>query len=277
MGDIGSSLGGMFGGGGDDAGDAAKDAAAIQAQYQREALDYLKEREKIPQEYREAALGEMASAYGLGEPGAEQAMIERARTSPLYNAIMGGREAGEEAIMRQAAATGGLRSGNVQGAMYDYNTQLQNQALLESYNQQLQGLRGLANLPSLAPTIAQSTSGIGQTLAQGEVAAAQAGQVGQQQGANNMMGLADLGLQAYGSGMFKGMFSDRRLKDDIVRVGERNGHKWYMWTWNKQANKLGLEGTCEGVMADEAFAINPDAIKIKDGYMFVDYRDLGVF
>ena len=110
-------------------------------------------------------------------------------------------EALEEAIMRHASATGGLRSGNVQEAMYDYNTQLQNQALLQSYNQQLQGLQGLAGLPSYAPQIAsgmagvgqtlgQGVSGAGQTIAQGQVAAGQA----QQQGLQGISSIIGAGM-----------------------------------------------------------------------------------
>lgn len=205
MGFVGDAVEGLFGGGSSDASDASIKAANIQSDYQREALEYLKQREQLPQQYREGALGQIAGAYGVeGGTGSQQDIIDRARNAPLYDAIMGGRGAGEEAIMRNAAMTGSLRSGNVQENLYDYNTQLENQALMQSYGQQMEGLRGLAQLPSLAPQIAQGTSGIGQTLAQGQVAAAQAQQVGRQQGFGNMMGLGGLGLEAYGMGLFGG-------------------------------------------------------------------------
>lgn len=154
--------------------DAVRDASKLQAEYQREALDYLKEREAIPQALREEALTGLGGIYGLesGE-GSQEELIDRALASPLYRAITGGRAEGEEAILRNAAMTGGLRSGNVQDALYDYNVDLENRALLEAYNQQLQGLSGLANLPSMAREIAAGTSGIGQTLAQGQIGTAQ--------------------------------------------------------------------------------------------------------
>lgn len=66
MGGIADAVGGIFGGGGDDGASAARDAANIQAQYQREALDYLKEREALPQQYREGALNILGGLYGLG-------------------------------------------------------------------------------------------------------------------------------------------------------------------------------------------------------------------
>jgi hypothetical protein len=262
----------LFGGGGDDAADASIEAANIYAEYQREALDYLKEREALPQAYREAALTGLGSEYGLtlDEEGNiisdGQSLSERAKSSDYYQALLGGREAGEEAILRNASATGGLRSGNASAALAEYNADLENQAFISAYNQQLQGLTGLSGLPSLATSIAQGTAGIGQTLSQGEIAAAQAKQAGSQQGIGNMAGLAQLGLQAYST------FSDRRLKKGIVPVGERNGHKWYTWTWNEKAGELfGLRGNSEGVIADEIEKYLPDAvIKHSSGYKTVD-------
>ena len=286
----------LFGTGGDDAADAsrqASDAAAqatirgaeIQAQSQREALGYMKEREALPRQFSEGALRGLGGIYGLaGGTGNQQDLINRAIQSPLYQSIMGGQEAGEESILRSASMTGGLRSGDVQSNLYDYNTQLQNQALLQSYNQQLQGLTGMAGLPNNTNQIASMTAGIGQTLgqgmttaggiqAQGQIAGAQAQQAGTQQAFGNLMGLGGLGLEAYGLGLF----SDRRLKKNLEKIGEVNGHNWYMWDWNIVANKMGLEGKSEGVLADELVKTNPECIGIKDGFMIVDYIKLGIF
>lgn len=290
MGFVGDFISDIFGGG-DDAEKAAKRAATteaeatvrgaeIAAESQREALEYLKEREAIPREFSEAALKGLGGLYGLpGGTGSQQDLINRAISSPLYKAIMGGREVGEEAILANAAMTGGFRSGNVQGNLYDYNTRLQNQALLESYNQQLQGLTGLAGLPSNASEIARTTAGIGQTLGtaqatagsilgQGQIGAAQAHEASRQQGFGNLLGLGSLGLA---------MFSDRRLKNNLKKIGEINGHNWYMWDWNIVANKMGLEGKSEGVLADELVKTHPECIGIKDGFMIVDYTKLGIF
>lgn len=249
-------------------------ASNVQADYQREALEYLKESEAIPQQYREGALQRLAGAYGLeGGVGTQQDMIDQARQSPLYSAMMGTQQAGEESILRNASATGGLRSGNVQGAMYDYNTQLENQALLASYNQQIQGLGGLAQLPSLAPMIAQQTSGIGTTLAQGIMGKAQSEAAASQAGMNNMMGIGGLGLDIYSA--YK-QFSDNRLKTDIKLVGKVNGHNWYTWSWNKIGESLGLHGRSQGVIADEIQKTNPEAISYKNSFMQVDYAAIGV-
>jgi len=61
------------------------------------------------------------------------------------------------------------------------------------------------------------------------------------------------------------MFSDRRLKRDIIRIGSFNGHKFYSWKWI-----WGGDGF--GVMADEVpqeyVAVHPS------GYLMVDYGRL---
>lgn len=259
----------IFGGGGDEAAEAAERAAATQAGWEKEALEYLKEREEIPQQFREGALKGLGGLYGLpGGTGSQQELVNQAISSPLYKAIMGGQEVGEDAILRNASMTGGFRSGNVQENLYDYNTRLQNQALLESYNQQLQGLAGLAGLPSGAQEIATRTAGVGQTLAQGQVAGAQGRETGSQQAFENLLGLGTLGVA---------MFSDRRLKNNLKKIGEVNGYNWYMWDWNIVANKMGLEGKSEGVLADELVKTNPECIGIQDGFMIVDYTKLGIF
>lgn len=252
---------------------AATTAAATEAQAQREALEYTKEREAIPQQFREASLKRLGGLYGLpGGVGTERQFISQAIKSPLYQEIMGGREAGEEAILRSAAATGGLRSGNVQEALYDYNTQLKNQALLQAYNQRLAGLTGLSGLPSAAPQIAQQMAEIGQTQAAGITAAGQAQQAGMQQGIGNLMGLGQLGISAYGAGMF----SDRRLKKNIKKIGKANDFNIYSWDWNVVAEKMGLKGETIGVMADEIYETNPEAVSIVDLFLFVDYSKLGL-
>jgi len=209
---------------------------------------------------------------GEGDTSGQQDLIDQAKNSPLYAAMMGTQEGGEEAIMRNASATGGLRSGNVQGNMYDYVTQLQNKALLSSYNEQLSGLQGLAGLPSNSSEIAGMMSGIGNTQAQGMTASAAMKAQGMQSGINNAMGLAGLGIQAYSSGMF----SDRRLKKNVVHIGNVNGHKFYKFDWNKLANELGLYGSTCGCMADEVYSKVPEAVLIKNDFLFVNYSTIGV-
>lgn len=268
-----SFLGKLFGGDGDDAAKASIKGAEIAAEGQEQALEYLKEREAIPQQFREEALTKMAGIWGLpGGEGTQEEFLEEIKGSPLYNAILSGRESGEEAIMRRAGATGGLRSGNVQENLYDYNVQLENRALLESWNNNLNALQGFAGLPSMAPTIAQTIAGIGETRGQGQIAAAQASQMGQQNQMGNIMGIANLGIQAYGSGMF----SDKALKKNIKKLCEVCGFNWYEFEWNEVGEALGLSGKTYGCLADEVKEKRPDAVSIKDGFQFVNYKLLGI-
>lgn len=245
---------------------AAVQAAETSAGAQREALQYLKEREAIPREISETALRGLQGIYLPEGDITQEGLIAQAEQSPLYQAILGNRKFGEEAILRQASATGGLRSGNVQQNFYDYNTQLRNQALLEAYNQQLQGIQGLAGLPSNANNIAQLTAGIGETQAQGIVGAAQARQTAKQQGLSNLLGLGQLGVAA---------FSDIRLKKNIHFIESRDGWPWYEWEWSDGAKVLGLEGKDEGLLAHHVFEIDPEAVGVEKGFLVIDYGRLG--
>lgn len=190
---IGAGLGGTLGGS-MDASQAAEEAAKTQAAAQTQALNYLKQVNQLPLELRDQALKKLESVYLSQEGQAD--IIKQAQASPLYGAIMGGQKAGEEAILRNAAATGGLRSGNTQYNLADYNTQLQNNALLQAYGSTLGGIQSLAGLGTNENNIANMMAGIGATQAQGQAGAAQA----QQQGISNLlnMGLTTAGLYASG-------------------------------------------------------------------------------
>lgn len=250
---------------GERAAQAGLQGAELQAQGQREALEYLKEREALPLELRDRFLPQLADIFTGGE--GQQQFIDAARASPLYSAIKGGGEAGEEAVARYHSAHGGLRSGDFQADLSDYGSQLENKALLESYNQQLQGISGLANLPLNTQEVAGTTAGIGQTLGQGLIGSTQAQLQGEAANRQNLIGLLGAGA-AY--------FSDIRLKSNITPAGRRNGHNWYRWQWNDYAEELGLEGAAEGVLAHEVYEINPDALSTIDGHLVVNYDMLGV-
>ena len=194
------------------------------------------------------------------------------KDTPLYQAILGTRKAGEEGILRSAAATGGLRSGGVQANLADYNQRLEERALLSSYEDQLRGLTGLAGLPSMAPQIAQATAAPAMTQAQGITAGAQAQQANT---AGLMQGLFNVGGSVLGGMAIAGAFCDSRLKRNVRPAGKRLGYKWYTWDWNEKAEELGLSGPGEGVMAHEIAEINPEAVGVgKTGYLIVNYGAL---
>ena len=71
--------------------------------------------------------------------------------------------------------------------------------------------------------------------------------------------------------LFAGMFSDRRLKENIKPLGEENGHNVY------EFNYVGLDQKYVGVMADEVEKTHPEAVKtMENGFLGVDYGKIGV-
>ena len=64
--------------------------------------------------------------------------------------------------------------------------------------------------------------------------------------------------------------SDRRLKTNIIKIGEKNGINIYHFNYNDQP------GTFEGVMADEVEEIYPDAVIEEDGFKKVFYDKIDI-
>lgn len=64
--------------------------------------------------------------------------------------------------------------------------------------------------------------------------------------------------------------SDKRLKQDIKYVGEKNGFNVYEFAYRSNPSKKYV-----GVMAQEIQELLPSAVKEIDGYLAVDYSQLG--
>lgn len=279
---ISSGLDNVIGGlTGENAADAAKEAAEIQAEAQREQLEYLKEINAIPQAFMEGALTQLGAYYGIGvdpetggfiqvDPTAQsqQQMIEAAKSSPLYQSILSGRQAGEESLARSAAVGSGLRGGATTSSLINYNTQLQNEALLQGFNQQQQmeqqklaGLGALARTPTYGQQIGQTMANIGQTQAAGVTAGAMA----QQQAMGNLMNLGGtLGAAA--------IMSDERLKTDLMLIGptQHPDLNRYDWQWKPESGKEGRE---QGFLAQDVQKVWPDLVTTgEDGYLRI-YKD----
>jgi hypothetical protein len=267
---------------------AATQADNVYAGSQTEALNYLKDLDKLPRGIRESALTGLSSYFHVpDQPKTQQQLIDEAKSSPLYASILGSRQAGEQSILRNASATGGLRSGNASADLSDYGMQLENNALLMSFNEaqdrdryeralQLSGMEDLAELPSGGQAIAGLTAGIGLTRAQGITAAAQAGQVGAQNNMDNFMKILQIGLMAGNVGGFglapQPAYCDIRLKRNIKHIGERDGYNWYRWDWCSEAqDKLGLPEHGEGVMAHEVYEVKPEAVGLCGPFLCVNY------
>jgi hypothetical protein len=84
--------------------------------------------------------------------------------------------------------------------------------------------------------------------------------------------LAGIAGTALGAGIAA---SDKRLKDNIVKVGEHNGINIYTWTWNDIAASLGINSTPIGFIAQEVEEIFPEFVGTADnGYLAVNYTEI---
>lgn len=85
----------------------------------------------------ERALADQEALLGLKGPQAQQEAIAAIETSPEFASFT---RQGEEAILAQASATGGLRGGDVQGALSQFRPDLLNELI----NQRFARLGGIA-------------------------------------------------------------------------------------------------------------------------------------
>ncbi len=261
---------------GERAASASRDSSEIQALYQQEALDFMKQQAKLPTEIRDQALTNLQSFYMGGD---DSGFYDKITSDPMFQRQLVGME---DAALRNASATGGLRGGQ---SISDVS-KLQDQLVMN----RLGGIQQLAGLDTSTNQIAQIIGNIGQTKAQGLTAAAQAQAAGSQQNFGNLLGLGQLGIGAgmlfsderlksniepigIGAGM---LFSDERLKSNIEPIGIENGVPMFTWKWNDKAKELGLSGSGYGTLSKHAKEIKPESISVINGYEAVDYKMLGV-
>lgn len=132
------------------------------------------------------ALGAQGNLLGLGGAGVQQQAIDALKASPYYQSLFGN---GQETLLANASATGGLRGGNTQGALANFGRD----TLAQTFQQQLGNLGGL------------SGQGLGAATGLGQLGAENAGQVSQllqNQGAakaGGILGSAAASQQLYAS------------------------------------------------------------------------------
>lgn len=176
MGFVGDFVGELTGA--NDAADAAEEAGRLQAQQsaagiaeQRRQFDKLVELMSPFVSQGTQAMGSQAALLGLSGPDAQQAAIQGIESSPQFTSLV---QQGENALLQNSAATGGLRGGNTQSALASMRPQLLS-ALIESQYSKLGGLTsiGQASAAGQASAGMQSAGAISDLLAQ--QGAAQAG------------------------------------------------------------------------------------------------------
>jgi hypothetical protein len=84
------------------------------------------------------AFGQQQALIGLQGPEAQQQAIAALEASPQFQALQ---QQGENAILQNASATGGLRGGNVQAALSQFRPQVLNSLIEQQYGR-LGGIAG---------------------------------------------------------------------------------------------------------------------------------------
>jgi hypothetical protein len=159
-------------------GEAAQDAAAIQGQASEAGIQEQRRQFNKVQEllkpYTEAgvpALEAQQAFLGLKGPEAERAAIERIRGGETFQALQ---QQGENALLQTASATGGLRGGNLQGALAQFRPALLSSLIDQQYGR-LGGLTTLGQNAAAGTGAAAQTMGTNVTNLLGQQGAAAAG------------------------------------------------------------------------------------------------------
>lgn len=205
------------------------------------------------------------------------------RGSEAWNSAMQDAQANRENVYNQAQNQAYLQGLQGAGQMYQQGLGTRQQQIAEAQTLQqnplnmLNAVRTGAQLQtSQQPQVSPSAPGqlaqfagpdiLGATTATGQY---NQGIYNAQQAANAglMGGLGQLGGAAIG------LFSDRRMKENIVKVGKLdNGLNLYRWEYKQEFKDIAGYGQHVGVMADEAEALMPEAVmQHQNGYKMVNY------
>ena len=289
----GSLIGGVM------SGNAAQDAANTQAQAgaaaQQQLLGIGKNVSGMYTPYQQTGqlglnnLNQMANSGYLTNQFNNQDL--NANMAPNYAFQLG---QGQQGNLAQANATGGLVGGNAMQGLQAFTQNYAGNAYQNAFNNyqaqrtniynQNAGLAGIgqnavtgsANAQlGVGTQISNITQGIGNAQAAGQIGQANAYGGALSNAANagalyGMLGNQNNAVTGNASpGIDLSSYSDRRLKTNIVKIGEYlNGLNKYSWTY-----LWGEDST--GAMADEVEKLIPEAIGMKLGYKTVNYALLG--
>ncbi|MCU0951442.1 MAG: hypothetical protein MUC68_10355 [Burkholderiaceae bacterium] len=185
-------------------GQAAQDAAAAQQQAAQSGISEQRRQFDLVQQllapYAQAgtkALGGQADLAGLNGTDAQRAAIAALEGSPQMAALM---QQGENAILQNASATGGLRGGNTQAALATFRPNVLAQLIEQQYGR-LGGLTSIGQNAAAGTGNAGVATGTNVTQLLGQIGASQAGGA-LAQGATNTGYAAALAQLA---GMYSGL------------------------------------------------------------------------
>lgn len=160
---------------------------------------------QTPEQYAQMHYQQFGQAEGRAAPtgfDAQQQYISQLENSPMFQALA---RQGEQGILQNASATGGLRGGNVQGALAQFRPAMLNQQI----QQQLANFSGIASLgQNAAAGVGNAGLQTGQNIAglmQDSGQARAFGALGQGQAlAGGLSALGGLAGTAFGGGINAG-------------------------------------------------------------------------
>jgi hypothetical protein len=153
------------------AADAQTQAAELGIEEQRRQFDQIQQLLAPFVSAGKGALTGQQDLLGLNGNAPQQAAIGALEQSPQFQALT---QQGEEAILANASATGGLRGGNVQGALAQFRPQLLAQLIDQQYSR-LGGLTQMGQASAAGVGSAGMQTGNNVTQLLGQQGAAQAG------------------------------------------------------------------------------------------------------
>lgn len=256
------------------AADAQSEAAERGIEEQRRQFDAVRELLKPYVDVGGPALEQQQALIGLGGPEAQRAAIAALESGESFQAKV---RQGEEALLQGASATGGVRGGNIQGALAQFRPAMLQSEIDRQYGR-LAGLTTLGQQSAAGVGTAGIQTGARISALEGDIGSAQAG--GELATGRALSGVFNLpsqflGLQYGYAGSpggagttpgLSGIFSDRRLKTNIQRISTRPdglGVYQFEYIWGG--------GKHIGLMAQEVLGIYPDAVGSVGGYYTVDY------
>ena len=160
------------------------------------------------------AMEQQAAIAGLMGPEAQAAQIAQIESDPLFQAQI---RQGEEALLQQASATGGVRGGNIQGALAQFRPQMLSEQINQQYGrlggftamgaqtQQRLAELGQASAAQTGVAASGAASGIGQALTQAGQAQA-GGALAAGQARAGLYGLPSQAFGMYAGGKQAGLF-----------------------------------------------------------------------
>ena len=142
-----------------------------------------------------SALTSQENLLGLNGNGAQSTAIQAVQNGSEYQGL---KQQGENAILQNASATGGLRGGNTEGALAQFSPQLL-QTLIQQQYSNLAGMSGQGlNATNTGAQTTQNTADNVSNLQVGQGAAQAGGTLGQAQAYNQMLSALSGGLGVAG-------------------------------------------------------------------------------